>query len=1293
MATRLYFHEATSGLSNLPTAEQSSLTTNFDVDAQTVNRTMTRTIGTTQTSKAVTHAASTARTQYFTRFVSDPLDAAQTSIAANTWTYNFAARETVTTGNFPVNGNNAAIRVTCYVWRPGTGKLGNILDGTSSAVVDEGGANVIRSQHCTFTGAAVASTQAGDVICIEIIIVYTPTVASCTCDFFYDGTTVTTTETTVSNHASFLETPEDIRFSGELFNLTRAPSTDTVTVTESLGRQRTAVAGTPQQVKVGVITKDTTTGTHTQNFTNELGFAPQWGIFIMSGKTAAGSGAHIQNSVGITDGTNHYCLVRRCIDTNSGGATTVVSHRSTDNFTMGLDATVSSSTTISEGRASWGSNGFDIIWDKADTTANKIIYIIGGGGGFDDVLVKSQTVGSTPWQYTSAIQGDIVFFLASTVAIDTLGNGPGIGLGVATSSSSRWVSGMSTAAGFASNGKRFQRTDRCYKTNLNGSTARALGDFDGFLSNGFDLNFSTSTATDTFGALMIKGGLWDIGSFNQNTSNGTQQVNITSGRTPTGLILATFGNAATTSDVADGRLSIGVSNGTATASIWDGFGDAQASAYQARSDYSDTKIIRTLDETTGGQTLQTEADWSAFGSGSFTINNTTTDATSREICYVTFTPETTSTSYQGTPSTDSTTISDASINRMKSALRVPSTDSSTISDSSLSRMISATRAPSTDTATISDVSVNRSKTWPRVPSTDSSTITDSSLVRMLSATRAPSTDTLTTGESPTRMLSALRLPSSDSVTVADVSRIPTKTFTRIGGPDTIGVSDSSLTRLLSGIRSPSLDSIISGESLNRILSASRITGSDTTTVADVAITQTRSLVRTPTTDDTTVVDSSLTRLLSAIRLPSIEVISASDSSVLRVLSALRLVTPETITTSENITTTQSQAILRTASDDTAVTDVSLTRVLSATRVPSSETVTVADSSIVRMLQLVRTVSTDTISLNESISSALTTPGQINRSVTDNVSVVDSSLIRLLSSARTASDTTLLGENLQRFVSRSRTLATDTITIADVSVTRVRSLTRLPTQDTMNIIEASLIRLLSASRSASDIIPISEVQSEIAHARALLETVNVTEPLLERIVSASRSLNDIVNISEAVFYSTYHKFVFDTVTVGEQLFSIRQSLTGAVTYATPDEVRPLLGNIGPSQRTDAQINLAIDAAYDEINTKTNRIPPNDWKDTDHNFGVVKKLTRYIAAKEMAIGIKDYDTKPLEMEIEHLFNDLLTYDTTSDATQDIVGSSPDVTYALNEGGIIWSTRYPNLKKGSRGENDTDTINPNT
>jgi|GEM_PF-4660461 len=181
---------------------------------------MDTTIGTSQASIVfVQNNIASAQNYYFTRFVSDPLSGIS-SITAQTWTYNFAAAESSASANFPLS-SIGSVRITAYVWRPGTQtKVGDILDGISAAAqVQEGTAGAQRSHNATFTGSAVASVADGDVICFEVWfqITQTGTAGPYTDTFYYDGTTVTTSEnTTVSNHASFLETPQTLAFSAAL---------------------------------------------------------------------------------------------------------------------------------------------------------------------------------------------------------------------------------------------------------------------------------------------------------------------------------------------------------------------------------------------------------------------------------------------------------------------------------------------------------------------------------------------------------------------------------------------------------------------------------------------------------------------------------------------------------------------------------------------------------------------------------------------------------------------------------------------------------------------------------------------------------------------------------------------------------------------------------------------------------------------------------------------------------------------------------------------------------------------
>jgi hypothetical protein len=221
--TRLYFHALANPVSNLPTTERSTLTANKVVDAETVNRTMTTIIGTAQTSLVLTSNATTAlQRYYFSRFVSETLQNV-TSITAQTWTYNFASTSNAAGSRFPVTGTNAPVRVVAYVWRPSTSaKVGDIVDGNSASTVDITTAE--RVQSTTFAGNQVLGVQQGDVLCFEIWFEITQGIASALTDtFFYDGNTVTTVKnTSVSNHASFIQTPQGLAFGAALTRVSKA---------------------------------------------------------------------------------------------------------------------------------------------------------------------------------------------------------------------------------------------------------------------------------------------------------------------------------------------------------------------------------------------------------------------------------------------------------------------------------------------------------------------------------------------------------------------------------------------------------------------------------------------------------------------------------------------------------------------------------------------------------------------------------------------------------------------------------------------------------------------------------------------------------------------------------------------------------------------------------------------------------------------------------------------------------------------------------------------------------------
>jgi len=218
MATKLYFHSASSDATGtLPSSAQSSLLFDQNVDAQSVNRSMDTNIGVSQSSLSLTSSGGTTlKNYYFTKFISDPLN--QTSIAANTWSYNFAASETGATANFPCSGTNV-VYVCLYVWRPSTGtKIATILDGNSvSGYVEPSSVASEKVMTGTFTGAA-ATIAVGDVLVFEVWFQVTQAAPQVAIDqFYYDGTTESiTANQTVSSHAAYISTPGTLDFSAPL---------------------------------------------------------------------------------------------------------------------------------------------------------------------------------------------------------------------------------------------------------------------------------------------------------------------------------------------------------------------------------------------------------------------------------------------------------------------------------------------------------------------------------------------------------------------------------------------------------------------------------------------------------------------------------------------------------------------------------------------------------------------------------------------------------------------------------------------------------------------------------------------------------------------------------------------------------------------------------------------------------------------------------------------------------------------------------------------------------------------
>jgi hypothetical protein len=221
LATKFYLHLAARPtflpfLGALPTTEQSTLTSFEDFDSQANNHSMNTTIGTSEASFVPTFVGTgTNHDRFIGKWVTD-LTINQTSIAANTWTYDFAAAST-SNWDYPVDASTDTKTYVCiYVWRPSTSAVvGTIADkftGTTYNFVPA----TEQTQVGTFAGAAVSGILPNDVLVFEawwgLGATNTNNAGPFTFSYFFDGTTEPTavTGTAVTNAASFISTPETI---------------------------------------------------------------------------------------------------------------------------------------------------------------------------------------------------------------------------------------------------------------------------------------------------------------------------------------------------------------------------------------------------------------------------------------------------------------------------------------------------------------------------------------------------------------------------------------------------------------------------------------------------------------------------------------------------------------------------------------------------------------------------------------------------------------------------------------------------------------------------------------------------------------------------------------------------------------------------------------------------------------------------------------------------------------------------------------------------------------------------
>jgi hypothetical protein len=221
MATRLYFRPDSNPLwGTFPSGEQSTATPTWSASGATTLRTLDlqRYGAQAALSSGSISMTNAALSGFMGFFCSPPLKGSQT-VGGGTMIFNTAETETSLNANFWINALNA------YVWRPSTGAKVNTIKesgGTSLGGTEPTAINSEQVTHITGITSTGVTAADGDVVIVEVWSRFTPGMSGTyTCQFYYGGTTENTTEiTVVSNHASFIEFTENLKFYKRAFPCT-----------------------------------------------------------------------------------------------------------------------------------------------------------------------------------------------------------------------------------------------------------------------------------------------------------------------------------------------------------------------------------------------------------------------------------------------------------------------------------------------------------------------------------------------------------------------------------------------------------------------------------------------------------------------------------------------------------------------------------------------------------------------------------------------------------------------------------------------------------------------------------------------------------------------------------------------------------------------------------------------------------------------------------------------------------------------------------------------------------------
>jgi hypothetical protein len=372
---------------------------------------------------------------------------------------------------------------------------------------------------------------------------------------------------------------------------------------------------------VGSFTIPTAGGTPVSKSITGVGFQPKLVLFFGTTQSSDADVSTQSTNIALTltilgfavDSTH-----RAVIFSDDDGSASV---RAPDS-TLCIKSQVSSVITYAADFVSMDADGFTLSFTTINATAYIVNYMAIGGADLTNVASKSFTTptGAPP---QSSPQTGIGFKPDAMILIG--GRANSVGIGLVSSTTTRGASSLAKNGGYA----RYQRTVEAYVETSD--TAKLLeADLSSFDSDGFTLNFTTTNAvTSTLIAICMKGGKFNSGNFLQKTSTTTQPTT-GNGFTPTGLIILSVENtASTTVDTSADGIMVGMASGATARAV---------TFYEDDGSYGWGILNRTQIVRNAGQngSVNCGADLSSFDADGFTLSYATADATAREMLYFAF---------------------------------------------------------------------------------------------------------------------------------------------------------------------------------------------------------------------------------------------------------------------------------------------------------------------------------------------------------------------------------------------------------------------------------------------------------------------------------------------------------------------------------------------------------------------------------------------------------------------------------------------------------------------------------